>query len=136
MRNLARSLIVAERRKNDSRDTDARAAFRVCEKLRQSLSALAGAVGFWTLLTRALALAKVEAPWLAQIKVEPSGALSIPETGDIETDESAAARGGEALVAHVLQLLATLIGEALTRRLVQQSWPKTALDAPKAGGKT
>lgn len=136
MRNLARSLIAAERRKNDSEDTEARAAFRVCEKLRQSLSALAGAVGFRTLLTRALALAKTEAPWLAQIKVGPSGSLSIPDTLGSETDESAAAKGGEALVAQVLELLATFIGEALTLRLVQQIWPKTALDAPKSGEKT
>jgi hypothetical protein len=136
MRNLVRSLIAAERRKSDSQDTDARAAFRVCEKLRQSISALAGVVGFRTLLTRAVALAKADAPWLAQLKIEPSGSLSIPDSVDRDTDESAAAKGGEALVAQVLELLATFIGEALTRRIVQQIWPKIALDAPKSGGKT
>lgn len=136
MRNLARSLIAAERRKSDSQDTDARAAFRVCEKLRESLSSLAGAVGFRTLLTRALALAKAEAPWLAELTVGPGGSLSIPDTSGNETGAGAAAKGGEALVAQMLELLATLIGEALTQRLVQQIWPKAALDAPGPGGKT
>lgn len=59
-----------------------------------------------------------------------------PDAAAGETDESAAAEGGEALVAQVLELLATFIGEALTWRLVQQIWPKLALDAPKSGGKT
>lgn len=136
MRDLAHSLIAAERRGSGSPETDGRAAFRVCEKLRQSLSALTGAAGFRTLLMRALALAKAEVPWLAELKVGPRGSLSLPDAFDKETGESEAARGGAALVAHLLELLATFIGEALTRRLIQQSWPTTTLDAPKPGGKT
>ncbi len=85
------------------------------------------------MLTRALALAKVEVPWLAELKIGPRGSLSLPDTKGNEPDESAAAKGGEALVTQVLELLATFIGEALTRRLVQQIWPNTALDAPKSG---
>ena len=38
------------------------AAFRVCEKLRQSLSTLAGAAGYRSLISRALTLAKKETP--------------------------------------------------------------------------
>lgn len=136
MRNLARSLIDTERRKSDSSDTNARAAFRVCEKLRESLSPLTGAVGFRTLLIRALTLAKVEVPWLAELKVGPGGALLIPEALAKDAEGSVAAKGGEALVTQVLELLATFIGEALTRRLVQQIWPSIASDAPNSGGKT
>ena len=136
MRNLARSLIAAERRNSDSADTNARAAFRVCGKLRESLSPLTGAVGFRTLLTRALTLAKAEVPWLADLKVGPGGSLLIPEALAKEAEGSVAAKGGEALVTQVLELLATFIGEALTRRLVQQIWPKIAFDAPNSGGKT
>ncbi len=136
MRNLARSLIAAERRKSDSSDTNARAAFRVCGKLRESLSALTGAVGYRTLLMRAFALATVEVPWLAELKVGPGGSVLIPDPLPRETEESVAAQGGEALVAHVLELLATFIGEALTRRLVQQIWPRTAFDGPNSEGKT
>lgn len=88
------------------------------------------------MLARALARAKADAPWLADVTVGPGGSLSVPDPSTAGTDESAAAMGGEALVAQVLELLATFIGEALTQRLVQQIWPKTALDAPKSGGKT
>lgn len=136
MRNLARCLVAAERREPHSTDTDGRAAFRVCEKLGQSLSTLAGTAGFRALLMRALALASVEVPWLAGLKVGPRGSLSIPDTSDEKALEREAAKGGEALVAHLLELLATFIGEALTRRLVQQIWPETALDGPESGGKT
>jgi hypothetical protein len=134
LRNLAHSLIAAERRESDSTETDGLAAFRVCEKLRQSLSTLAGARGSSTLLTRALALARREVPWLGQLKVGSAGSLSPDGSEDVGPSEIA--RGGVALVAHLLELLATFIGEALTRRLVQQIWPKAALEAPKSGGKT
>lgn len=50
MRNLARRLISAERGVRDSTDTEERAAFRVCEKLRGSLVTLVGARGFGSLL--------------------------------------------------------------------------------------
>ena len=38
------------------------ATFRVCGKLRESLSTLAGAAGYRSLISRALTLAKKEAP--------------------------------------------------------------------------
>ena len=132
MRNLARSLISAERRADEPADTDGEAAVRVCAKLRDSLSALAGAVGFRTLLTRALGIARAEVPSLANLHVGADGLLS--RTG--EMDDREAAQGGVALVAHLLELLATFIGEALTRRLVQQTWPRTASDMPTTRGKT
>lgn len=127
MRNLARRLIAAERRGSDSADTDGRAAFRACEKLRKALSTLVGARGFETLLARALSVARADAPWLAKLEVSPGGSVVIPETLAKETGESEAARGGTALVTRLLELLATFIGEALTRRLVQQVWPKIPL---------
>jgi hypothetical protein len=136
MRAFAHSIVAAERRESDHTDSDGHAAFRVCEKLRSSLSALAGPVGFSTLLKRALTLARAEVPWLAQLSVGPTGSLSIPDASDEDARPSEAAKGGVALVAHLLELLSTLIGDALTLRLVQQIWPKSALDDPKSGGKT
>jgi hypothetical protein len=136
MRNLARRLIAAEHRRNDSVDTEAHAAFRVCEKLRESLRPLAGTRGFRTLLARALSLAKVEVPWLSELEVAVDGSLVIPNALEPETASSEAARGGAALVAQLLELLATFIGEALTLRLVQQKWPKIALHEPNPGGET
>lgn len=135
MQNLAHQLISEERRLGGS-GNDGRAAFRVCDKLRESLSALAGTRGFRTLLMRALALAKTEAAWLGRLEVGVNGALVFPAELEQEMDPKDAAKGGAALVTHVLELLETLVGEALTRRLVQQVWPKAALGDSKSGGKT
>jgi hypothetical protein len=136
MQNLARRLIAAEHRPRDSADNSARAAFRVCDKLRESLSALVGTRGFRTLMVRALSLAKIEVPWLSKVEVGTNGLPILPDALERETDPDEAAKGGLALVTQLLDLLATLIGDALTLRLVQQIWPKTALNDPKSGGKT
>jgi hypothetical protein len=136
MRIVARRLIAAEQRPKDSADSEGRAAFRVCDKLRESLSPLAGIRGFRSLLARALSLAKVEVPWLGKLEVSADGSLVVPDGLETETAPSEAARGGVALVAQLLELLATFIGEALTLRIVQQTWPKTALDGPNSRDKT
>jgi hypothetical protein len=44
-----------------------------------------------------------------------------------------ASRGGLTLVVHLLELLATFIGEPLTVRLVQQVWPKARLNLKNSG---
>jgi hypothetical protein len=103
--------------------------------LRESLSVLAGARGFRTLLARALALAKTEAAWLGQLEVSATGALVYPAELERELEPKEAAKGAAALVAQVLELLATFIGEALTQRLVQQIWPKAAFGDSQSGGK-
>lgn len=108
---------------------DGLAAVRVCDHFNRLLSALMGVTGYTTLLSRALALAKAEAPWLGTVQVKPDGALEglasveMPEGADDPT------RGGEALLAHLLSLLATFVGQPLTHRLVRDVWP----DAPFGG---
>lgn len=135
MRQLARHVILEEYRRGDGADTEARAAFRVCEKLRESLSVLAGRQGFRTLLTRALTRARAEEPWLAKVEVGANGALTFPAEFEREPEPKEAAHGGSALVAQLLELLVTFVGETLTVRLVQDVWPKAARSDPKSGGK-
>jgi len=136
MRNFAHRVISAEHRLGDSTDTEARAALRVCEKMRESLSALVGSHGFRALLTRALVLAKAEVGWLGKLEVSANGALVFPAELEYELGAKEMAKGGAALVTQVLELLVTFIGEALMRRLVQQIWPQVALGDSKSGGKT
>jgi hypothetical protein len=136
MQSLARRLIAAERRASDSGDTDGLAAFRVCNRLRESLSPLTGKRGFRALLARALALAAVDAPWLRKVELEESGSTHFPVLAENELHPGEAARGGVALVTHLLELLSTFIGEALTLRFVQQVWPEAALSDPKSKEKT
>ena len=74
-------------------------------------------------MTRAMALATAEAPWLASVQVRPDGSL---EGFDAARSQQGAAADGEAgavVLAQLLGLLVTFIGEPLTLRLVRDAWP-------------
>ena len=136
MRTLVERLVAEELRRGGEADSQrGRAAFRICEKLRRPLSTYAGAAGFQSLLSRALSVAKVEQPWLSAVQIMPDGSITFsPEAEEQMATESATAAGA-ALVAHLLVLLATFIGEALTLRLVQDVWPNVAVGESKPRGK-
>ena len=93
---------------------DVHVVSQVCDKLRRPLSTLVGAAGFRSLLARALTLAKQESPAISAWEVEPDGSLHALN-GD-------AAQSGAVLVAHLIGLMITLIGESLTLRLVHDVW--------------
>ena len=135
MQYLVQRLIAEERRTGNDPDSGSRAAFRVCEKLRRPLCTFAGAAGFRSLLSRALVLARADVPLLAGVTIKPDGTIAFsPELeAKLATDE--AARAGAQLADRLIGLLVTFIGEALTLRLVQDVWPKTALKDLKSGGK-
>lgn len=135
MRGLAQQLIAEERRVGNGSDQGSRAAFRVCEKLRRPLTTFAGAAGFRSLLSRALVLAKAEAPLLAGVHLNPDGSFeySVEVEAQLATAEAVAA--GTAVVTQLLGLLVTFIGETLTLRLVQDVWPKAAIKVSKPGEK-
>jgi len=104
------------------------AAFRVCEKLRQPLSRLAGVAGFRSLLSRALALTNDEARWMKAIQVKADGSLEGLEEAQAQLSETEIAEGEVVLIAQLIGLLVTFIGEELTLRLVQESWPDAPFD--------
>jgi hypothetical protein len=124
MRALAERLL-AEEAAESSAGSGGPAAFRVCERLRRSLSMLAGAAGFQSLLARALTLARKESSGLDAVQVCPDGSLVdckvALNTGDAEAEVL--------LVANLLALLFTFIGEALTMRLVYDAWPNASLES-------
>lgn len=101
------------------------AAVRTCNKLRVPLAKLAGVAGFRSLLSRALALATAEVPWLDAVRVRGDGSLegfdAASQQGALQGDEA-----GAVVVAQLLGLLVTFIGEPLTLGLVREAWP----DAP------
>jgi hypothetical protein len=128
MRELAQHLLAVEAAKQDSPDEQVHAAVRVCEKLRISLTRLAGAEGFTSLMRRAVALARAEVPALKGISVKPDGSLvGLEALGAGNESESTAA--ALAITAHLLALLVTFIGRSLTLRLLHEAWPNAALDA-------
>jgi hypothetical protein len=81
-----------------------------------------------SLVTRAWVLAKGDASWLTGLQIKPDGSflLSTEMEATLASDE--ATQGTTALVDQLLQLLITFIGEALTLRLMQEVWPKAALE--------
>lgn len=116
MRQLAERLVAFEAAETNILEGDAVATCRVCEKLRRLLSTFTGTAGFSSLLTRSLTLAKREAPALSAVRVDSDGSM----TGM----EGEAARACSVLVAHLLSLLTTFVGETLTMRLLHDVWPE------------
>ena len=103
-------------------------AFRVCKKLRQPLSRLAGMAGFRSLLSRALALANDEARWMKAVHIKADGSLEGLDEAQARLSEGEIAEGEVVLIAQLIGLLVTFIGEELTLRLVQEAWPDAAFD--------
>jgi hypothetical protein len=77
----------------------------VCDKLRHPFATLVGIAGFSSLLARALTLAKREAPDL--------GGCEIKSDGSLEGLNGEAAQSGAVLIAHLIGLMITFIGESL-----------------------
>lgn len=121
---LAACLLGYEARALSSSPSDeAAAVFRVCEKLRLALSQLTGVGGFRSLLSRALALAGAEVPWLRAVHIKANGSLEGVEALQAKLTKEEISLGEVMLVARLLGLLVTFIGPALTERLVQDIWP-------------
>ncbi|HYP01630.1 MAG TPA: hypothetical protein VER76_15675 [Pyrinomonadaceae bacterium] len=129
---LARRLIVFEAARANSSDAPVDTAVRVIGELRLRLIRLAGVDGFRSLLSRALTLAKAEDPSLNVVSVRADGSLEGFE--GIEASEAAAGQAGAGLVAQLLELLTTFIGEALTLRLIRDSWPDASTDGANLRG--
>ena len=116
----------------NSKSTES-AAFRVCAKLRRPLITLAGVAGFRSLLSRAVTLARAEAPSLSAVQIGADGSLKgLDELGP-QIDKDMSKEGGAILIAQLLGLLLTFIGEGITIRVVQGVWPESALDDRDSG---
>ena len=128
-RNLALWLLAQEGTAGKPSETEEiHATLRVCEKLRQPLSTLAGAAGYRSLISRALALAKKEAPSPGEVQVKEDGSLEWIRAVKPQQGVDEASKGGAVLVAQLLGLLFTFIGQALTLRLVRDLWPDAPFD--------
>jgi hypothetical protein len=114
-RNLAKQLLAFEGVGTKSATSEVQAVSRVCDKLRRPLATLAGAAGFRALLERALTVAKQQCPTLDAWSVEPDGSL--------RGLDSEGTQSGAVLIAQLIGLMITFIGESLTLRLLQDSWP-------------
>jgi len=119
----ARQLLAFELASGKSAGAEDFAAFRICEKLRGPLGKLLGLGGFRALLSRALALAGMEFPWLGKLFIKDDASLEGFAALQAELDSDAITAGGVALVAQFLGLLVTFIGPALTLGFLREVWP-------------
>ncbi|CAN5839953.1 hypothetical protein BH20PSE1_BH20PSE1_09270 [soil metagenome] len=133
MRDFAERLIAYEARENKSSETKTLAAFHVPEKLRPQLATLMGNTGFRALLSRALALANAEVPWLRAVHVKSDGSLEGLDKLEAQVDSEEISEGRVVLLAQLLGLLVAFIGENLTLWLVHEVWPKLSLNALDLG---
>jgi hypothetical protein len=118
-RDLARSLIASEADATTTSLHTEPATVRVYERLRRQLGAPVGVDGFQALASRALALAKSQSSRLSAVQVTANGGLR--GLGEVES-QSGVDEGGEAgiiLIAQLLGLFLTFLGEATTLRLIE-----------------
>jgi hypothetical protein len=127
-RHLAQRLLTYEAVASENSGPAESAAFRVCAKLRRPLITLAGVAGFRSLLSRALMLARAEAPSLSTLQVAADGSLKGLDELASQTDKRQARDEGAIVIAQLIGLLLTFVGEGLTLRLVQDVWPEAAFD--------
>jgi hypothetical protein len=116
-RDLARSLVASEADAGTSSLHTGPATVRVYEKLRQQLGASVGIDGFQALASRALALVKSESPRLGAVQITADGDLRGLGEVEFQTEENGEA--GISLIAQLLGLFLTFLGEATTLRLIE-----------------
>jgi len=125
---LAQRLLTYEAAAGETSEPAESAAFRVSAKLRRPLITLAGVAGFRSILSRALTLARAEAPGLSAVQVAADGSLKGLDELEPQIGKEQAREGGAILIAQLIGLLLTFIGEGLTLRLVQDVWPEAAFN--------
>jgi hypothetical protein len=118
-RDLARSLVASEADASTASLQTEPATVRVYERLRRQLGAPVGVDGFQVLASRALAMAKSESPRLNAVQVTANGGLR--GLGEVEshTEADEAGEAGIILIAELLGLFLTYLGEATTLRLIE-----------------
>ena len=101
------------------------AAERACQKLCQRLAKLVTPAGSQALLARALHLVRPEFPFLEGVQACPQPEVclgGLPER--VQRVEPAVARAGlSAILASLIGLLVTFIGQDLALRLIRDTWP-------------
>lgn len=120
IRDLAQTLLAESRIGAESHLQDVEI---VAERLRYSLTRFAGVSGVASLLKRAVVLASADVPAFRGVTVSSDGRLGGLEQLATHT-KAEREQAAIAIAAHVLGLLATFVGEPLTKRLVLQHSPE------------
>ncbi len=113
---LARQLVAHEDSLRPASAGDSAGNQPVLERLLPALIPLVGRAGFCSLLARALTLAKRESSTLREVRVKEDCTLE-----GLPDDASASV---SIIIAHLIGLMTTFMGETLTLRLLRNTWPE------------
>jgi hypothetical protein len=92
-------------------------------KLRDRLRRVIGGLGFDALLRRSISLAKSEYPNIRSLRAGED-AFSLMASFQLGVDAHEADGFAIAVLANIVVLLATFVGETLTARFLQELWPE------------
>jgi len=118
-RDLARSLVAREADASATSLHTEPATVRVYEKLRRQLGSPVGVDGFQAIASRALALAKSQTPRLSAVQITENGGLRGLGEVEPEADPDEDGEAGIILIAQLLGLFLTFLGEATTLHLIE-----------------
>jgi hypothetical protein len=116
-RDLTRSLVAGETDASTKSLHPEPATVRVYERLRRQLGSSMGVDGFQMLASRALALAKSQSHRLSAVQITANGGLR--GLGEVESQTDEDGEAGIILIAQLLGLFLTFLGEATTLRLIE-----------------
>lgn len=119
IRDWARRLISSEVDADPPSAQAELATLRVYENLRRQLCAPVGVDSFQALASRALARAKSQSPKLSAVQVAADGGLRGLGEVELQLDPDGDDEVGIILIAQLLGLFLTLLGEAATMRLIE-----------------
>src|SRR5690242_9311804 len=122
LKEFARRLLAHDEGLGSPARASAGETFQLFAKLRAPLALLSGVGGFRSLLSRSLALASTDVPWLRALHVRADGSLEgLKEVeGNLTPEEIAL--GEIALAVRFIGLLVVFIGPTLTLQLLQDIW--------------
>ena len=115
MQELARKLVALEEGSDLVSDARTSAAIRVIEKLRILLTRFSGLDSFTALMRRAVALTRTQDASLASRTITHYDSIASFDGLSNETTLT--------VTAHLLDLMSTFIGQALTLKLLSETWP-------------
>jgi hypothetical protein len=132
---LARRVIAIEAERAGLSDRRKCPAALAYERMRAPLTNVMGVTGFTSLASRALALARQGDPALSVLTMRSDGSLEGFEDHGRDRESGTADRAAEFVVARLVGLLSTFLGESLTVRLLLDIWPDaSASETDSIGG--
>lgn len=116
---LVRSLMASEADGSTTSLHTEPATVRAYERLRRQLSSPMGVDGFQAIASRALALAKSQSPRLSAVQITATGDLRGLSEVESQAGTNEDGEAGIILIAQLLGLFLTFLGEATTLRLIE-----------------